>query len=56
MADTKAHIADTKAYMAGARALEQQMPSNRGFVFIRFPGSGQNTLIVRRKEGHRSRA
>ena len=49
-------MADTETHTAGARALEQQMPSNRGFVFIPFPGSGQNTLIVRRKEGHRSRA
>ena len=56
MADAKAHMADTKAYTAGARALDQRMPSNRGSVFIRFSGSGQNTLIVRRKERHQSRA
>lgn len=29
-------MADTKAYMAGARALEQQMPSNRGGCFYSF--------------------
>lgn len=27
-------MADTKAYMVGARALEQQMPSNRGGLFL----------------------
>ena len=44
MADTKAYIADAKACMAGTevhtadvRALEQRIPSNRGFVFVRFP-------------------
>lgn len=30
-------MADTKAYMAGARALEQQMPSNRGLFLFVFP-------------------
>lgn len=30
-------MADTKAYMVGPRALEQQMPSNRGFVLFVFP-------------------
>ena len=36
-ADARAHMADTETHTAGARALEQQMPSNRGFVLFVFP-------------------